>query len=508
MTAYSITRVRRSLIYFSIGKVLGIVFGIGLLLILVRALDVESYKFYLLSLSLLLIIDPFSSLGLGAIAQRYIPELYSQSEGKKLSRLINLVCIFRIATLLLSILIIFIFAEHLAKAVNIVGMVSSLRLFLIVVLFELLARYLDSIFNSLLLQGIAQVSLLLRSGIRVVTVLWMLFSWGGPITLTTWILVDAVAAITGCIWGGIMLLRFLQKIKKEIPGKNDSLDYKRYFRYSMPFYLADNITTLTSRSVIKVIAAKVLNANQFASFGFAESLIAMLHRYLPMFLLINMIRPLFVSARQKMDYKTRIPELAELVLKLNMFTLVPIIAILAVYSDAVAIILTGGRYPDAGNYILAFLPILVTRTLRIIANLISQTMENSRAPLVATVLSVFGLLLGIILSSSIGVYGFCIGLALSDLIFTVWVLKAVLVNHLIFRIDWKAYVKLAVLTLMAMGMFYVVSNFSDSVSISYLLSYILVVVSMYLFFAYIIKPFTQIERDLINKIIKRKVFVW
>jgi O-antigen/teichoic acid export membrane protein len=379
---------------------------------------------------------------------------------------------------------------------------------MVVVFFELLARYLDVIFNSLLMQGTSQISMLLRACIRVISVLWLYLSGGENVALTTWIIIDATAAVVGCLWGVAMLWRFMKKTALESPGTNQSLDFRRYYRYSLPFYLASTIASISNQNVIRLIATKVLSSNQFASFGFSASLIEMLRRYLPMFLLINMIRPLFVSARQKSDYKIRIPKLAGLVLKLNIFMIVPLVVILGVYSDEIASILTGGKYPEAGSYIIAFLPILITQTIRNVSGLISQAMENSFAPFVATILSMFGLLIGVLMSKFTGVYGLCLGLAVSDVIFTIWVVRAVVVNKLIYKHDYRGFTKLVVLALITFGLLYVISQISADASSVTLIAYCLTILSIYLLFASILKPFTQYERDIINKIIKRDVFVW
>jgi O-antigen/teichoic acid export membrane protein len=200
--------------------------------------------------------------------------------------------------------------------------------------------------------------------------------------------------------------------------------------------------------------------------------------------------------------------LAGLVVKLNIFMIAPLVVIIGVYSDEIANIMTGGKYPEAGSYIIAFLPILITQTIRNVTLLISQAMENSSAPFIGTIFSLLGILFGVLMSKSSGVYGLCLGLVLSDVIFSVWVLKAVVFNQLIYKHDLNSYLKLLALTVVTFILLYTISETTTDISIIYLITYCLILVSTYLFIAYILKPFSQVERDMINKILKRKVFVW
>jgi hypothetical protein len=137
----------------------------------------------------------------------------------------------------------------------------------------------------------------------------------GKITLMAWISIAIVASMVGCTWGIIKLWMFLRKTAIETPGEGVSIEYARYRSYALPIYIVGTVMLITGQDVIKLIAANVLTDVEFASFGFAVTLVYMLDRYLPMNLLVGMIRPLFMAARERDDYKLRLPIIAELILK-------------------------------------------------------------------------------------------------------------------------------------------------------------------------------------------------
>lgn len=508
MQPYSIPHVRRSLSHFLLGKGLGMFVGLALLLVLVRALDVADYGFYIASQALLEVIGQLSSFGLIVAAQRYLPELLSKKEGRKLFRLTILLCVGRIITLAIAVGLLFPLVDWIAGMLDMQDMIVPLQLFLIVILFENIARFLDVVFDSLLMQGVTQVSLLLRSFFRLVPMAWLLLEDGRGVPLTTWILIEVVAAMVGVLWGCYKLWKFLREMAIKNPGNHPVLDTRRYLSYSMPTFLAVSLYTISGINVVKLIALRILPEIQYASFGFAASFTAMMQRYLPMFLLIGMIRPLFIVARQRDDYTRRLPVLAGLVFKLNAFALMPAIAFLLVLHEPLADILTGGYYPEAGGYLLAFMLVLIVQALRGVVSLVAQAMENARAPLVGTLLGLFGLLFGVITSGVWGGYGLCFGLALSELLFAGWVLKSLRSNRMVIKVDWFGYAKLLIVTALSAAILSGTQSMMPLNSIVTLMASGVVVSISYLLLAFVLKPFSSEERSIVNRLLNRKIFLW
>lgn len=507
-SAYSPARVRRSLLHFFLGKSFGMLTGFALLLVLVRALDIVDYGFYIASQALLEISGQLSSMGLLVATQRYLPELLSRNEGRKLFKLTFYLLAGRILTLLLVIMFIFLLSDWAMKELELVDMTVPLKLFLLVILFENIARFFDIVFDSLLLQGVSQISLLLRSILRLIPMALLLSHNGSGVLLTTWIQIDALAALVSVIWGGYKLWQFLSGIVSEHPGKYPNLEIKRYLTYSLPSFISVSLYTASGPNAVRLVAAWILSAFQYASFGFSATFASMLQRYLPIFLLIGMIRPLFIVARQNDNFTHRLPALAGLVFKLNTFALLPIAVFIWIVGEPLADILSGGRFPDAGGYIFAFIFVLIAQALRAVVSLTAQALENARAPLVGTFFGILGLMIGIITSTVFGAYGFCFGMILSELFFSGWVLHSLRGDNIRLRVDWSGYTKLFFASAFSATLLSLMSQLIELNSIVVLAYCAILVTISYLLFTFVFKPFTKEESSTINHLLKKKVFIW
>lgn len=485
------------------------VLGVGLLLILVRALSVESYAFYILSISLLEIVLQVSSLGLLVVAQRYLPELLAHGQGSQLSRLLGRLSGIRFLTLVLFSGLIFYCVVPIAESFGFEQYAPWVRIYLLVIILEGFARFADVVFDSLLLQGYSQASLILRSALRLGFVSALFFhSSEQEVTLEQWIWIDVGAAGVGCLFAMVAMWMFSVRIRLEQPGDEAPLDYRRFSRYALPTYFAATLYTASGVNTVKLIAAKSLSISQFGAFGFAAAFSAMLQRYLPLFLLIGMIRPLFVAARQRQDYGARLTFLARLVFHFNVFALLPALVFVLACGEHLVASVTGGKFPEAAGYLIAFLLILITQAMRAIVSMVAQSMEEGDATVKGTLLGLLGLFAGLGLVPYFGGYGLCVGLCASEVLFSAWlahVLRQRGINLLpslntMLRLLLAAFVALIASTLFL--------PLSDDARVIQLGGMGLLIGVTYLFVSWFLKPFSMAERDTINTLLKRRIFVW
>jgi O-antigen/teichoic acid export membrane protein len=508
-SVYSLQNFRKSLIHFLVGRGLGVVTGFILLMALVRALSVEDYGFYVVTQSLLEITTQVSSFGLFAIAQRYLSEMHHAGDGRGLKKLAALLIIGRVFTILIAVVVMYLLFDILNDYFHYAKDTYYYKLFLIVIIFEGIARFYEIIFDSLLLQGVSQVSLVLRSLLRAIPISYLLYTEGsGEVLLEWWIIIDATAALIGVIWCVYNLKKYLGNVEQSSTIVSTPLNYRRYLSYSLPIYVASTLYTVSGINSVKIIASWLLSPQIFAAFGFASAITAMFQRYIPVFLLIGMIRPMFIVARQRDDWRRRLPEFALLLIKLNIFILAPIIIFISLLDDNISVLLSGGRYSDSGGFIVAFMVLIFAQVLRAVASLVAQALENARATLLGTILGLFGLLIGVILSQMYGGYALIIGLMLSELIFSITILKSVKQNNLLFEKDYLGYVKLFSISLLTIILTTPFLGLLQTNTIFILSLLAFVVGAIYLIVSFVLKPFSETERNRINQLIKRKVFIW
>lgn len=500
-------RLRRSLVHFILGKGVTAVLALGLLLVLVRALDTADYGFYIASQAALELTLQLSSVGLIAAAQRYLPELRAGRHLAALARFIRVICFSRLATLMLLCALLYPLIGSFVTFFDLHSYQVAISIYLLVIIAEGLARYLDEVLDALMLQGVSQVSMLLRTGLRLGLLLVALGGSDGAIEIKHWVMIELLASCVGCLWSVAWITAYVYRCKRDESGPL-VLDLPRYARYASKQYIAATFYMLAGLSSVKLIAARMLPVTQYAAFGFSASFAAMLQRYLPMFLLVRVLRPLFVAARQREDYRTRLPAMGALVFKLNVFALLPLAVVFAVASDSLAMLLTGGRYPEVGGYLVAFLCVLLAQALRAVVSLIAQAMENSGASLIGTMLGLFGLGAGIWAAQTHGAYGFCFGLVASELIFVAYVLRRVVLQGLLLSADWRGYLHLALAGAVATAAGIFIWHFLEARAVLGLAMLAALVLGLFLLVAFLFKPFTAEERATLNRLLKRNVFVW
>lgn len=505
--AYSSAKVKRSLVHFLVGKTGSAIIAIGMLLVLVRMLERESYGLYIVLLATLELVQLGSSLGCYPALNRYVPELLSRNQGLAVRRLLWLLSCWRGVTLGVACIIFAGMARPLSGLLGFPDFAAIIALYAVVIFLEGAARYFDVIFETLLLQGVSQSAVLLRNGLRLAGIV-LAFSFDMQFSLLIFVWMEITASACGLGFSILLTVRHVNTIARTRPGDHAMPSMSRMRGYVTPAYLAQVVGLAQGPDLVKMLVAKLSGAVQTGAFGFAAALASMLQRYLPVFLLIGMVRPLFVSQQARGRDPARLILLANLVFKLNVFVIAPVTMLLLVVGERLTGILSGGKFPEAWQYLAALLLLLVAQTLHVVLGLIALAAEEARAGLVGTMYGLAGIAIGLLLYPSMGPLSMCAGLIVSELIWC-WVMQAALKRHgFHFRIDWSGLLRLwlaasvAMLPLM-LGRAYLLGS-----SLLALLSAIAFTALLYLFIARLLRPFSGSERHLINSALPKPIFVW
>lgn len=519
---YGADQVKRSLSHFIVGKGASAIIGLALLLLLVRVLSPADYGIYIALLALLEITQLGSNFGLFAAAYRYVPELRSKNQGVALFRLLMQLCLGRLITLLIAAILIFYAVQWIVNLVGITGQEQALIMYLVVIVGEGFARYVDVLFDSLLLQGYSQVCILFRNLLRLVGLLILLYRSEFEMSLIIWIKIEMFASVSGAILSSTQLIRYARKIKliATDSSHNHSIFHK-YFSYTGPSYLGQIVFLIYGPDTVKLIITKVLGVMHVGSFGFAAAFVTMLQRYMPMFLLLGMVRPLFVTAQLQPDKDAKLNQLSNMILKLNLFILGPMLAYFIVCGDMLAKILSGGKFPDAGGLMVAFIFLLIIQTWNAVLSLLAIAAENGFSVLNGTILGLVGLALGLCFLPRFGIYSMCFGLITSEFIRCLYMNKVMSTKGVKVNWDWFGLAKILLASLFPIEYFYILDSIKNNNDTVYLLSnmvnkndYIFLSVNfitvsfLFLMITYLLKPFTPMERGIINKVLPCPVFVW
>ncbi|MBI5926399.1 MAG: hypothetical protein HY836_12485 [Aquabacterium sp.] len=513
--AYSQSQVKRGLIHFLGGKTFTAVVGFLLLLTLVRLLPRAEYGTYIALTALLEIVQLSSNFGSINAAFRYIPELRIGQHGAALQRLTWQLTAFRLVTLALAVALLHTFAGTVAMWLDLPAMVPAIRLYGLVILSEGLARFLDVVFDSLLLQGYAQISILIRNGLRLAAAAYLLSTTGHAqnLDLLHWIVVEAGASCLGALVSIFLLHAYLTRLEREPAGQHQAqhdITFARIRAFALPTFGAQVLGLAQGPDAAKLLITKLASAAQTGAFGFAAMLNAMLQRYLPVFLLIGMVRPVFVAARQNGRSPEDLVAMGNLLFKVNVFFLSPFIAILLMAGNDVARLLSGGKFPDSGNYMMMLVVLLVFQTLHAVLGLLALVAEESRASLRGTIGGLMGLGLSLASAQWLGPMAICGGLILSEMIWCLIMNRALKRHDLAFTTQILSLLKMAASAGAGAATMPLVRQLfpADPPSLLCLMTMSLACGLTFLVVAWILKPFEKQESALINKALPRPLFAW
>ena len=505
---YSFTRVKRSLGYFAVGKVGSGVVGLALLVLLARILPRTEYGTYMTYMALFEIVQLISNLGLLPIAQRYVTDCRINGNHQQLIKMVAWSCLGRFVTLTIACGGLYVLSEMLLVFMGIEEARLSFLVYLVVMLTEGVSRYIDVVFESLLLQGRAQASVFFRN-ISKLSAFSTMAWFGGSLTLDSLVKLEAMTSTAGTCLAIFLITNYFwkQPASTQVSNKYRKYAGSEMLLFSLRFYFAQVIGQLYGGDAIKLITTRVLGIAEAASFGFSYSIYAILQRYLPAYLLLGMLRPLFIAKNKGTSDFTEINNLANIIFKLNIFCLVPIVAFLALYGIQFSLLISGGRYSGEKGILIALCIVLILQTLHLLLGLVAISFGHASSALAGTLAGVVGVLLGIHMSNDYGITGLVGGLMLSELLWCASVWLFLYFSGIRFRLDW-----IALLKFVSIGFIIVLildnMNLPSSPKPIEMALVMVFILLLYIAIAYMIKPFNGRERTAINRILPKSIFVW
>lgn len=503
---YGKSNVKKSLLHFILGKSINLILGFGFFILLARSLEIEDFGFYIILVAILEIVGLSSNAGSFFIAQRYVPELMHKYEFINLKKIIRFLLIFRGLTLLISVTILYFVVEILLDYIGYSNYIWVLQVYLIVIVIENFIRYIEMIFDSLLLQKHSQISMLFRSFLKFSIVLYLVvFGLDSPVSLNSIVVIEVVSGALGVMLTVFLLFNFLRKLPNTASSDNE-LDYTRYFAYARPGYYAQLIGLTYSVSILKLLVIKFFGAVETALFGFASTFIAMLARYMPSVLLVGMIRPLFITAYNEKDEFKKLHRLTSIIIKVNLLIALPIVIYFAVLAEEVVLVLAGDKFDNGGVYLFLFSLVMLVQIYHIILSQLNMAHEGGKNLLSATFYSLFGVLIGLMFFNVLNQYAIILGLILSEIIFCTVMFKNLVKAKVVNLAGFKGSFMFLVASLLSFTVVFLAHSYFLGEGLVYLSLMLLLLLSIFYFILYVYKPFTPSERNLINSVFPLPLF--
>lgn len=509
--AYSRSRLKRSLVHFGLGRGAAAFLGIALLLLLVRFLPAESYGHYIALAATLEIVQLCSSFGLIVIAYRYLPELRSARRHTTLKSITWRLLRWRVISIVLGTCIALL-ATHVFQSLGwVLWPWKAALLFSLVIFFEGTARFIDVVFDSLLLQGAAQLSIILRNGLRaggLACALWTDVAASRD-PLLIWIWIESAASAVGLVVAALLLKKNLSVLDADANADDETgFSLTKIRGFVLPTFAAQIMGLAQGPDTTKILFVKLAGPLQVAAFGFASSLHSMAQRYLPVFLLIGVIRPMFVARAQQGDSPSELSALASMVAKLNLMLLLPMLVWVCISGDQIVATLAGDRFPQADSFLTMLFLLLILQAFHAVLGLLLMVAEDGWANFRACVAGLLVFLIGCTLASIRSPELLPAALIGAELAWCTFVVCALKHKGFTLRGMGSGYIRLALASLLGAAAGLLVDSVLESPAWLEASTSAATVAATFLIAAAIFKPFTLEERDRINSLLPKPLFIW
>jgi len=496
--------------HFIVGKGISAIIGIAWMLFLVRALSAQDYGLYVTLLAFSEIYILASSFGINTVPERYIPELRASNHYAKLAKLALFSTLIRFFILSLMALVLISFSSYLLSFIGVPEVQKVLPVFFIIACIEGVSRFVESTFDSLLKQKLSQISLLCRTGIRLTALCYMM-NTTAQLSLQDWVMAEALACSLSFFITLSLLVSTLRGYsllgEKEADTK---LELSRMTKYAIPVYFSQLVWLTSSIDVAKLIIVRILGAESVALFGFCAALASTLQRYLPTYLLIGLIRPLFATSGNSANRSATINELYTLIIKLNGFVVIPCALTLLIVGDPLLQVLSSQKFNQGSLLLSLMIGYVLSQSFRMTHSLVLMSMEDGKGSLMSVVMSAlsFFLVTSILLSLNTGHYGPVIGLITADALAMFIMLKRANTHKIKLIFPIKPLAKITLASLISATVAEAILRNVNESNLTILAISGVVAGITFLLAAAALKPFTRQENQRINSMLPLKIFIW
>jgi O-antigen/teichoic acid export membrane protein len=502
---YSKAALRRSAWHFLTGKVATAGLSLGILLVVVRLLPVAEYASYVTLSAATEVLYPLSLLGLPWLASRFLPEFRLNASSHTLRRLVRDLALAVVMLLLLAAIAVAVVAAAFPDLLAESAIRALLAIYLVMFVADSLGRFArENLLGPLMQQGWVRASQVGRQAVFLG--LLMIGMHRGTMDVEHVVAAEAAAASGATLLAFVGLSLHLRRLAGEA-GRTGWAPPARQemWRTARDMYLARLLSLPYSPQALLLLVQRALNAEAVALFGFMRHLFVQVANNLPSTMLFSLVQPKLVASQVDAGVH-ELSRNANLAGKLSLFALMPLVATAWLAGDPIVVWLSGGKFVGAGGILAGMLLAIVPFSQRLLIETVTVALGRSRLCTYASAIGLVVLLLLIVLLKfGFGVWAPVITLVVSYALFNA-VVQTALARSSGYTADYGGATRLLAsgavcgIALLPLGAFV---NPHMAVWIQTVL-----VLPLYLLVAWILKPFTIAERERMNLLIGRRVFIW
>ncbi|MDR4517205.1 MAG: oligosaccharide flippase family protein [Nitrosomonas sp.] len=484
---YSGIRFRQAIKHFLLGRAAQAIASFILLIWLVRLLSPTDYGAYMVLWGMVDMMVPISSFGMLDAVRRFLPELVERGAPGVLTGFVRWMTLIRLAIMVIWATLIVMYWPDIAGWMGFsVSQQDTALLAAGLIIVVISFRYAAEMLECLLEQRWSQLTRALLPLGRLAGVAILVAA--GSLTLEQLLWVDLIVSL-GCF----LLAEFF--LVRKLRGLTGAGDYQVGVREIASFaWHMTGVNLLQSASnagTLRILVARTLGLETAGMFAFLQQLLTMVGRYLPANLLASIIRPMLIS-RYVAGEAGIVNQGMALLWKINMLIIAASMAMMVVAGDALIMLVSSERFPDAGMIMLIMLVGLGATSQSQLVIMVMQIFPYTRK------LKYFGLLstltpFMVIVGSEWGLPGVA-----SGIVFSVWLFNGLTLRWLNrqenrIELDWSGALRgLGLVMLLAVSGWVIGREFGVWWALTFLLL-------VYVPGLALVKPLSRFDMVLLNR---------
>jgi O-antigen/teichoic acid export membrane protein len=452
---YSIARVRQGALHFLFGKAGSAALNFAAFVLVARLLTMVDYAYYVAALAAVELGLALASFGLDWVAARYLPEYRVMAPVKELKRFVLWLGGLQSAIYLVFAVCMALGSGAIAAMLGTPEAAPVMFIYAAYMLLEGCSRMLrDQMLGHLLLQGRAQFALVVRNLVWVGGLGWFYFQ-AGTAVIRDVALIEMLAAAIGLLFAAVALVTALPASASGVqqPGKEWRAPPKHEFwRLARSTYLSYVFSLAYGPQILTLLLTRLAGAEATAAFGFARNLAEQVRRYLPADLLLGLVRPALIARYAATGDFAAFNRSASLLFLISLLVLAPLLVLGIVAGDLVANVLSHGKFPDSGTFLVLLLLVLAPFSHRRIIELIANTVSHPEACARANAYVIgFPLVMALLLFLRQPVWSVLVVSVLAEIAFSFLVVRELRNRKIIYIFPWAAFLRISFGTTIAAG---------------------------------------------------------
>jgi O-antigen/teichoic acid export membrane protein len=492
-------KIRENATYLILQKLFTPLINLALTIYIIRKLTITDYGIYNLLYAIISYMALYSSMGLLNVFQRYVPEYYTRHEYGRVKSLFISGFAIRFILSVIFITILLSFGDLTNRFFKVENLNEYIEFFALGIILFLEVQIVEVTLGSLLLNKLIMISYLVSTIIRAGLIVIFLekdMGFKGLLLAET------------CFYGLLLLLQivfYYLNFSSRHSSSEKSLPFKRLLRYSGFSYLDELGWTILDVKTDFFVISTFLGPTMVGLYAFANQVIESVAKVMPDKMIRPLIRTVFFSKFSEQNDVQQLNRHFNLLIKIIAFISFPLFFVVLALGYNIIIYFYDVKYLPALNLLWIFTWFLLIISFQFPLQLVVQAVERVEITFYSKIFSIYNLIAEILIIKTFGLPGVALITCSARLFQSLFIFYRIR-KFVPIKIDFQALKKIFFNSLVMMGGLLLLKGFINSVA-----ELIIVMVLAFIFYlvlSFINKSFLGEEREVINKLLPRPIFVF